>query len=358
MKKKVTLIITLIMAVVVIMAGCSSELGAEEETRSLRTVVDLTGAEVRIPSADEIERVLIVAPLLATYVNVVGNTDKIVGVHPICLSEANETLLDLTVANKQDIRTDFIKGYTSNTEEVLNMNPDIILLYGDFQKEGLENVDIPQVNFFMTHKENEAWSVSVDRLMREIFEVSSEETLQKEWELANEIVNEALIDLQIEDKKTAIMIRDNTSESITVRGANGFGDDWLKKTGLTNVAAEIQGDGVQVSMEQIYEWNPDVIYVFRGPEAEQYLINEVQGQDWSGIKAFEDKRIYDTPKGLMNWGAPNADSPITLMWMTMMNYPEKLDGEFYNNYMKVYYKRQYNLDLADELLEDILNPQK
>lgn len=65
MKKKVTLIITLIMAVVVIMAGCSSELGAEEETRSLRTVVDLTGAEVRIPSADEIERVLIVAPIVS-----------------------------------------------------------------------------------------------------------------------------------------------------------------------------------------------------------------------------------------------------------------------------------------------------
>lgn len=367
MKMKKLSIVVSMLVMLFMVAGCTPAPVAEseeeqeaivtEEKSQIRTIVDLTGVEVQLPPADEIEKVLIISPpLLATYVNVVGNTDNVVGVHPFCFSNANAELLNLVVQNKKEVRTDFIKGFTSNAEEVLKMNPDVILLYGDFQKDGLENVDIPLVNFFMTYAENEAWSVEVDRLMREIFQVSNDYSLQVEWDKVKEIVNEALSNLKEEDQKTAIMIMNNTADVFTVRGGNSFGDDWLKKAGLKNVADEIQGDNVQISMEQVYKWNPDIVYIFRGAGADQYLSNEIAGQDWSGIKAFDNKQIYNMPQGMMNWGAPNVESPITLMWMTMKSYPESIDQEFYNKYMKEYYKRQYNVELSDGLLEEILNP--
>jgi iron complex transport system substrate-binding protein len=366
MKKRKIIVVVNTLLILFILSGCGLAKAADsgvpkdhaaEEVSEWRTVVDLTGAEVNLPPADQIENVLIISPpLLATYINVVGDTGKIVGVHPFCFSNANGELLNLTVKNKDRIRTDFINGFTSNAEEVLKMNPDVILLYGEFQKEGLENVDVPLVNFFTSNAENETWSVAVDGLMREVFEVSESQSLQTEWDQAKEIVNLALGDLKEEDQKTAVMIMNNTAEVFTVRGGNSFGDDWLDKSGLINVADEIQGDNAQISMEQMYKWNPDVIFIFRGANANEYLSNEIEGQDWSGLKAFEKKQIYDMPQGMMNWGAPNVDSPISLMWMTMKSYPESIDQNFYNQYMKEYYQRQYKVDLSDELLEAILNP--
>lgn len=73
------------------------------------------------------------------------------------------------------------------------MNPDIILIYGDAQKKGLENIDIPVVNFFIQDQQNESWSVKIDELMREIFDKDEEAvTLHDEWDETNKIVNPVL----------------------------------------------------------------------------------------------------------------------------------------------------------------------
>jgi iron complex transport system substrate-binding protein len=329
------------------------------EKEEMRTIVDLAGNEVSLPGAEELNKVIIVAPpLMATFANVVGDTEKLVGVHPSCIRSANEELLNTVVPNWKDINTSFLKGFKSNAEEVLKMDPDIILVYGDFQKEGLENIKVPIIDFYIEDTENETWSVKIDTLMREIFEIEGTNTLQKEWDDANEIVNSALSNISEENKKRGIMIRNNSNESFSARGKDYYGDDWLIKTGLTNVAGELKGDSAEISMEQLYNWNPEVVYDFVGADADVYLENSIEGRDWSKIDAFKNKQIYDTPIGMFNWGAPNVDSPLTLIWMTMKNYPELIDEEFFNSYMKDFYKRQYDIDLSDDLMNSILNPNK
>lgn len=338
-----------------------SELAAEMEvnTKDTRIIKDLAGNDVVLPPADEIEKVVIIAPpLLATYVNVVGDTNKLVGLHPRCLHEANPELLNLVVPNWADINTGFIKGFTSNTEELLKMNPDVILVYGDFQKEGLENIDVPIVDFFIQDTQNEVWSVAIDGLMREIFEIEGVTSLQDEWNEANKIVAEALSELADEDKKIGLMIRSIDQNNVLVRGANYYGDDWMKKTGLINAASDCQGDSAQVSMEQIYGWNPAVIYDFVGMDADRYLANEIEGQDWTFVEAYSNHQIYDMPRGMFNWGSPNVESPLALIWMTMKNYPDKIDQDFFNGYMKAFYDRQYGVELTDQMMAAILDPQK
>jgi iron complex transport system substrate-binding protein len=51
-----------------------------------------------------------------------------------------------------------------------------------------------------------------------------------------------------------------------------------------------------------------------------YLSNTISGQDWSKTKAFDNKSIYDMPVGIINWGTPSSDSPLTLEWLVMTNY--------------------------------------
>lgn len=330
-----------------------------EEQTGKRTITDLSGKQVEIPSAEDIRKVIIVSPpLTATYLNVVKDPSRLIGLHPGCIRNMNPDLLPMVLPNRENIHTEFLKGFTSNTEEVLKMAPDIILIYGDFQREGLENIDIPVVDFFMEDSQNEVWSVKIDELMREIFGAPKDDALQKEWDAANKIVSEALDKVPEDQRKTAIMINTNNKEMFSVRGGNYYGDDWLKKTGLRNLAGEMQGDNIPVTMEQIYAWNPDVVYDFGGSDADFYLSGGIEGQDWSMTKAFQEKAVYDMPKGMFNWGAPNADSPLTLIWMTMKNYPDTIEKDFFHQYMKDFYKRRYQIELSDEQIQSILDPEK
>lgn len=337
-----------------IYASASPQASTEASTR---TITDLAGNTVEIPVSSGINKVIIISPpLLATYASVVKDTSKLVGVHPRALSEVNKDLLNAIVPNWESINTTFITGFTSNAEEVLNLGPDIILVYGDFQKEGLENVDIPIVDFYISDQQNESWSVQIDSLMREIFDVKDESTLQSEWDKTNEVVYKALQSSDESSKKSAVMIMNNSGGTITVRGSGSYGDDWLIKTGLVNAAGELNGDGIEVTMEQFYAWNPDVIYTFSGMDASKYLNNSIDGQDWSEINAFKNGDIYNMPYGMFNWGAPNADSPLTLIWMTMKNYPDLIDSNYFKTYMKDYYQRQYGIAITDDIINAILSP--
>lgn len=325
-----------------------------KEENGLRQITDLTGAVVEIPYSKDIKNVVIIAPPLpATFASVVGDTNKIAGMHPKAIDFANEEILDMVITNWRDINTTFIKGFTSNIEELMNLKPDLILVYGDSQKEGLDTIGVPVVDFYQDDSRNEEWSVKIDKLMRDIFEISSDNSLEKEWDEANKIVK-PILDSIGDNKKKAIMINSNEGGMIAVRGANYYGDDWLIKTGLINCASETNGDGVQVSMEDIYNWNPDIIYDFGGTNASKYLNNEFEGQDWSKINAIKNKQVYNMPRGMYNWGAPNVDSPLTLIWMTMKNYDDSIDEEFFKDYMFKYYKRQYDLELTEELYNSII----
>ena len=345
-KSKLIMIICLLMT--------AMTLFSEHKTRM---ITDLAGNKVEIPEVKDIQKVIIISPpLVSTFISVIKSTSMLVGIHPGAINSANVEIFDLMVPNKRNISTTFISGFTSNPEEVMKLNPDIILVYGNFQKNGLENIKVPVVDFFISDMDNESWSVKIEMLMREIFDMDKKLTLTNEWNNSKKIVNNTLDKLNKENRKTALVIFSNTGDHISVRGDGSYGDDWLKKSGLINSAVGIKGDNIEVGMEQLLKWDPDIIYIFNGKAASDYLSNSIRGQDWSQFKAFKNKTIFDYPRGMFNWGAPNIDSPLTLIWMTMKNYPGKIDENYFNEYMKSYYKRQYGILLTDKLLESILNP--
>ncbi len=367
MKKRFLTTVSVCLLLSLVFSACSQQGVAPSPTpqqtasaqSKTRTITDLSGKKVEIPAAGDIKRVIIVSPpLVATFASVVKNTSMLVGMHPGAMQNANAELFNKIVPNRKDISTSFLSGFTSNAEEVMKLKPDIILVYGEAQKKGLENVKVPVVDFFITDMDNESWSVKIDNLMREIFAIDKQSSLEKEWQEAKGVVSKALAKVNKDEKKTAIVIFSNTGDKITVRGAGSYGDDWLKKCGLSNVAAELKGDNVEIGMEQLLKWNPDIIFDFSGKDASDYLGNSIKGQDWSQLKAYKNKTIYDFPRGMFNWGAPNVDSPLTAIWMTMKSFPGTIEEGYFNNYMKEYYKRQYGIELTNELLKSILDPAK
>lgn len=338
-------------------ASSSTPQESSPEESAQRTIVDMAGNTVTIPPVQEIEKVIITAPpYVSFYLAAVQKPELVIGVNSKAFGMANAQLLARMMPNKDEVNTEFLNGFASNTEDVLRMDPDVIFIYGKSQREGLENIDIPVIDLCsLKGSHNEENSVMIDAIYREVFGMPEDRSLAQAWEKAHKTVDPILERHASEPKQKGLVIMSNTGSEMTVRGIGSFGDDWLKISGLDN-AVTSEGDGLAVSMENIYEMNPDIIYVMAGKPAKDYLSGAIEGQDWSYTSAFQSGRIYDIPYSLSKWHAPSPDSPLTLEWMVSKNFPEDLSEAQFVQSMKDYYQERYGMALSDELITEILYP--
>lgn len=324
-----------------------------------RIVTDLGGNTVKLPPATEIKRVVIITPpVTSILLGVIPDTEMIVGVSKLTFSFANPGILDKVFPNWSSVETGFVNdSLETNTEELLNLDPDIVFYYGDFQKSGIENLSIPIVDFMIQGETDpETLTIAQDILMRQIFDVEGSTTLEKEWEIANQKAKE-ILDTYTGEKKTALYVMNNMGGGITVYGSGTYADGCFENSGLVNVAADVKGEA-EISMEQLYEWDPDYIYVFMGNPASVMLQNNVPGQDWSLLTAYKNKTILDMPQGISSWGASCSDSPLMTLWLINQSYPELLSTEEFRTLFAEYYVRMYGVELNDDLITNVLSPRE
>jgi iron complex transport system substrate-binding protein len=141
-------------------------------------------------------------------------------------------------------------------------------------------------------------------------------------------------------------------------GDKSWANYWITAGGGRNVASG-DGSGTQsVSMEQVYEWDPEKIFItnFNPGQPEDLYGNRVGNYDWSGVSAVKNKAVYKMPLGMYRWYVCNADSPLTLLWMAKQNHPDLFADVDVDAEVKAYYKRFYKLTLTDDDLEKIYHP--
>ena len=136
---------------------------------------------------------------------------------------------------------------------------------------------------------------------------------------------EARIAAVPEDERPSALILWKYSDGVPQVSGNGtFGTYWMKHLGVTDVAAEATGF-TQVSMEQIYDWNPDILFVdgpgLIGLTSEDVLENRVEGTDFSSIKAVQDGRVYDTTLGMWNWFTTKPGRSAGIRMACMQHLP-------------------------------------
>jgi iron complex transport system substrate-binding protein len=107
-------------------------------------------------------------------------------------------------------------------------------------------------------------------------------------------------------------------------------------------------------MEQIYEWNPDMIIVYHDVPAKSIMDNSIKGQDWSLLDAWKNGAIYDVPRTTYSWITPCADSPLLPLWLVSKAYPDLFSEEEMRTEIVEYYQRNYEIDLTESDLASIL----
>ena len=373
LRNKKILSLILMGSLVLGLVGCQSTNNTSDESSKGETqveeaatkiVVDHAGVEVEVPT--KIDRIVVgnTLPLASVLSVYLGGAEKIVGMHPASMGAAESGLLSEIYPEILEAETDFINGSEINIEELLKLDPDLVIGVGAEQAEALRQAGIPAVTLSVSNWDYDVvetydqWNDLFDQIFgeSEITERISEYSKE-----AYKLIQERVSTLAEEDKKKVLFLFNYDDETMSTSGPTFFGQYWCDATGAINVAQNSTETGaININMEQVYEWNPDVIIMtnFTSAQPEDLYNNTISGDDWSTVSAVKNGQVYKMPLGLYRTYTPGADTPVTLQWFAKTVYPELFEDINMDEVTKSYYKDYYNIDMTDEQIESMYNPSR
>ncbi|OON87027.1 hypothetical protein BXO88_05665 [Oribacterium sp. C9] len=322
------------------------------------TVTDMNGREVTVPK-DPDSVVLTALPLPSIYALTGAPIENLKGIHPGSTSAIANSIMGSMYPDLVGIADNFVEGQDINVEELLKIDPDVVIYWGEYenQYEALKSVNIPAVGVF-----GEKGGNVVDTLktwvgiMGQLFGTTG--NTDKVIDYANEAlkeVDEKVSTLSDKEKPKVLYLYNHSKEQISASGSGFYGGFWIDAAGGNNVAKEIENFG-DVNMEQIYEWDPDIIILttFTETMPDDLYNNSIEGQDWSQVSAVKNGKVYKEPLGVYRWYVPCGDTPLMVKWMAKTLHPELFDYDMIDE-IKKYYKEFYDYDVTDEQAQGILD---
>ena len=330
-------------------------------------VVDHAGNHVEVP--DNIERVVIdQIPILSTYMAYFeGSAPYMVGYCGSFKYTISETVLKNIAPELLQSQETVYAQSDLNIEEIIKLEPDVILYNAGNAEhaEILKASGIPAIGFATVGADTpadpleryEEWLKLLENIFGE--QDKMDEFLQRGDEIVAE-VKERIAAVPEEQRPTAMILYQLSDGVPQVAGQGVFGYYWLEHLGVQNVAEETQGFA-QVSFEQIYAWDPEIMFL-NGPglmdlTVRDIMDNTVEGADFSTIQAVKNGRVYDTTLGMWNWFTPNPDAPLVLAWLACNTYPEAFADYPLEDTIREYYREFYGYEITDEELEGMLQLQ-
>ena len=328
-------------------------------------VTDHAGHEVEVPN--KIEKIVIdQVPILSTYMAYnEGKAPYIVGYAGSLKQVISGTVLKDMAPELLDA-TNTVQGQSDlNVEEIMKLKPDVIFYNAKNQDryEKLSKTGVPCIGFVTMGADTPADPINRYgewlKLLEDVFgEKGKMDDFLKAGDDIVKDVEERIAKVPEEKRPSGMILWKYQEGTPIVAGKGTFGDFWLKRLKVKNVAEEAKGYA-KVNVEQIYAWNPDVFYL-DGPgllniKTEDVYNNSVEGFDFSNLKSVKDKRVYNSKLGMWNWLTPNPDAPLVLAWLASETYPDAFKDYDLKKVIKDYYQKWYNYELSDEQIEDMFN---
>lgn len=342
-----------------------TSIAVQKNETGYHEVVDHAGNIVQVPN--EIDCIVIdQIPILSTYMAYFkGSTPYIAGFAGTFKDSISKTVLDEIAPELMEAKNTVYAQGDLNVEEIMNLNPDVIFYNANNKEhyEILKKTGIPVVGFATVGKAQtpadpltryKEWL----KLLEDVFgeKGKMDDFISYGDKIAKE-VRERIDKIPAENRPNAMILFRINNGTPQVSGKGVFGDYWLKNLGVENVAKETNGFA-QVSFEQIYNWNPDILFL-NGPGispicTKDVLNNSLEGANFSSLQAVVNKKVYNTTLGMWNWFTPNPDAPLVYAWLASNTYPEQFADYPLKSTIKEYYLKFYGYELSDAEIEEML----
>ena len=347
-------------AFVLLVTGCLSMCGCERNTSfdplegvETKVVQDDTGREVTVPK--EITKV---APSgqVAQMILVTLVPDLLVGLS-VSPSTAQMEYYPEEVTYLPTFGQFYGKKSTLNLESLVEAEPQVTIDLGDRKRTikidlaGIQKkTNIPTLFYESTiEKMPEAYRFLGSLLGREERAEEMAAFVEKTLKMAEK--NSAKIP---DDRKLTVLFGTGAT-GLEVNADGSSHAHVLDLVGARNAivpdVATDKGGGTIVSLEEIYETEPDVII-----QANHDLIRSMDKNEWANLKAVREGKYYWIPQDPYSWmsAPPSINMVLGVWWLGQLLYPD-----IYNDYdmaevAKEYYKLFWNYDLTDEQVQEFL----
>ncbi len=351
-KVRNTIIFLIIVSILFLMGACGSNNSEQilqtEPSEDTILVIDSFGREVQVP--EKVDRIAALYSFAGYAVSLLGSGNDLVGVpgglkRDVLLTEIFPKIADASVP----------RSGTINIEELLRINPDVVIIRGDTavnekEVEKLDNSGIPYiiVEFSTMKEQQEAISI----IGKAIGKSQEAEEFNNYYNDVIARVDEVIKDIPLDER---VRVYHSENQATRTIHKNSLAADWSKAAGIINVSVgeelELEGNDYYANIEQILLWDPEVIIA-----NETSAIKVITGHpQWSGISAVRNGKVYKLPQGISRWGHPGSvETPLAILWTAKTAYPDKFEHIDIKEEVRYFYKTFFNWELDDDMVETIL----
>jgi iron complex transport system substrate-binding protein len=321
-----------------------------------RTVTDQLGRQVILP--DHVNRVVVLQHQTLNLLVQLNAQDDIVGV----MSSWKKQLGPQFARFMPKIATLPMPGdlTQANVESLLALHPQVVFVANYAPTEmiqQIQNAGIPVVAISLREdaageknkmnptmaNEEQAYNDGLKqgiRLIGEVVERPKEaEALIAYTFAARAKANAPVADIA-QDKKVRVYM---ANPDLNTYGSGKYTGLMMEHAGALNVAAATVKGARQVSLEQVLQWNPEVIFVQdRYPEIVKQIESDPQ---WQTIDAVKNHRVWLMPEYAKAWGYPMPEAlAIGELWMAKKLYPQRYKNVDIDAQAQDYYQRFYRVN--------------
>lgn len=315
------------------------------------TITDAAGRRVELP--DRIERVLPAGHPAAVVVYMLA-PEKLIG-WTRALSPAERAYIPARYADLPELGRLTGRGSTVNLEAVLRARPDLILDIGSTGPTYASLADRVEAQTGIPYALIGGGLADTAATFRTVGAILGVE------ERAERLARYAEKTLAEVAERTSRVPHDRRLKVFVARGPRGLETgiagsinvEVLDFVAVRNVAAEGMGAGgiVNVSLEQVLEWQPDAIVTLD----RNFFATVWNHPAWAEVKAVRDKRVYLSPGLPFTWidSPPSANRLIGVRWLAKVLYPE-LFPEDLREETRRFYALFYHQEPTEAQLDQLL----
>ena len=343
-QRLLALLLALVMTLSLAACGAQKTLTEDENTApETRVFTDSVGREVTVPA--QIDQVAVSGPM-AQIVLFALCPDKLVGISN-AWDESAAQYLDTEYYNLPLLGQLYGGKGELNLETLLESGAQVVIDVGEAKGSIVEDLDALQEQTNIPFVHIDAALASMDEtytLLGDLLGMPDEAKTLADY--CRSTYDRALTIADSVEKANLLYITGDAGLNVIAQGAYHAEVIDLLSNNLAVVDdPSSKGTGNEVDMEQILNWNPDVILF-----APDSIYDTVAGDAaWQGVTAIQNGAYYEVPMGPYNWMGfpPSVQRLLGMLWMAKVLYPAAADFDLYTEAAQ-YFKLFYHCDLTRE----------
>ena len=331
-------------------AAAAAHGGSVVLAQGTRSVVDGASRRIAIPS--RVDRIYAAGPPASILVFAIA-PDKLIG-WTTAWRETERPFIAQKYADLPTLGRLTGRGNTANVEVVLQAKPDFIIDYGTVSATLASLADRVQAQTGIPYVLLDGDFDRMPEAIRQIGVIANEEKRAESLaRYAQDTVSEI-------NRRVAKIPAGRRPRVYYGRGPQGLNTglagsisaEFIEQLGAVNVAAELgKGGLVQVSIEQVLRWNPDVVVTI---DPNFYAL-AFKHPLWGALPAVKSGRIHLAPNVPFGWidFPPSINRLIGLRWLARVLYPDVFPEDL-RPIVRDFYTRCYHQTPSEAQLDALL----